>query len=642
MKATNAVNDLLISDALRQSDFFSLLDFQFAEFVTRIEGHEDSFLYGITAILSRSVRRKDVCLDLESLPTDFPEALAEDEGLRYPSLDVMLKKLRQYSVVGEPGEKKPVILDGKRLYMYRFFRYEDLIASEVMRRAGELTEFNGDDLSVLLDELFPPEDGGVDWQRCAAINAASRQLSVITGGPGSGKTTTVVRILMILMNDHLKRSGTFPSIALAAPTGKAAAHMQQSVSSAIARIEHDADMSVKVKSLAEKAKEIIPASGLTLHRLFSTATVSGDRRILPYDIIVVDECSMADIAVFSRFIEMTGHRTRVLILGDKDQLSSVEAGSVLGDICAHPGDKPVYPALYADNVSRFSPFEIPGDSISKSAGGLSGAVTYLTKCRRFAEDSGIGKLAGYVNEGDGERAYALFGDSQFKDLHFTEIQSVPPGIDVMRYKPMRRMIITALKGFLPDEGSPHFMGGFCDVTSPDDALRLQSRFQILCAMRNGPFGSLSMNQYVEEILRAEGRITGRGSVYHGLPVIVTENDHALRLYNGDAGIVYGTDVTPRAYFSSGDTVRSVLPLQISAWEKGYALTVHKSQGSEYDHVVVFLGPHDSRVVTRELIYTAVTRAKKSVHVLGRKDDFIAACARRITRESGLGDRLWKN
>jgi exodeoxyribonuclease V alpha subunit len=151
-----------------------------------------------------------------------------------------------------------------------------------------------------------------------------------------------------------------------------------------------------------------------------------------------------------------------------------------------------------------------------------------------------------------------------------------------------------------------------------------------------------MNQYVEEILRAEGRITGRGSVYHGLPVIVTENDHALRLYNGDAGIVYGTDVTPRAYFSSGDTVRSVLPLQISAWEKGYALTVHKSQGSEYDHVVVFLGPHDSRVVTRELIYTAVTRAKKSVHVLGRKDDFIAACARRITRESGLGDRLWKN
>ncbi|HNX59335.1 MAG TPA: ATP-binding domain-containing protein, partial [Spirochaetota bacterium] len=178
-----------------------------------------------------------------------------------------------------------------------------------------------------------------------------------------------------------------------------------------------------------------------------------------------------------------------------------------------------------------------------------------------------------------------------------------------------------------------------DITSPEDALTIQSRFQILCAMRKGPFGSVTMNLCVEDVLRAEDRISGRGTVYSALPVLVTENDYPLRLYNGDAGMVWETDGVFRAYFSTGGSVRSVLPLQISAWEKGYALTVHKSQGSEYDHVAVILGYGESRVLTRELIYTAVTRAKKSVHIIGRKDDFIAACGRGTVRESGLADRL---
>lgn len=633
------MNEMIISDALRDSDFFSPLDFQFAGFIAKLECVDDPFLRSISALLSRSARRRDVCLNLESLPDDFPEELSVEDRIVYSSPDEIAERLRTFAIVGAPGDQKPVILDGTRLYLLKFFRYETLIASEVAARAADIAGYEGDDLRTMLDELFPAENEEVDWQRCAAINASTRRLSVITGGPGSGKTTTVVKVLLILMNDHQRRTGSYPDIALAAPTGKAAAHMQQSVASAVDRIIRDDDLSRDVRSLAEKASNAIPASGLTLHRLFSTARMKGDRKILPYDIIVIDECSMADIALFSRFIEMTDRATRVLILGDKDQLSSVEAGSVLGDLCAFEGTRPVYPPSFALDAAKYSAFKIPDESISDKGTALSGAVTYLTKSCRFSEKSGIGELAMRVNGGDGEGAFSLFTDGKFSDLGFTEIPQIPAGIDVRKSGAMKRLIAGILTGYAPGCGSPHYHGGFGDITSPEDALNIQSRFQILCAMRKGPFGSVTMNLCVEDVLRAENRISGRGTVYAALPVLVTENDHPLRLYNGDAGMVWETDGVFRAYFSTGGSIRSVLPLQISAWEKGYALTVHKSQGSEYDHVAVILGYGESRALTRELIYTAVTRAKKSVHIIGRKDDFIAACGRATVRESGLADRL---
>ncbi|HNX57696.1 MAG TPA: AAA family ATPase, partial [Spirochaetota bacterium] len=230
------MNDMIIRDALRDSGFFSPLDFQFAGFIAKLEGVDDPFLRSISALLSRSARRRDVCLNLESLPDDFPEELSEEDRIIYPSPDEIVARLRTYAIVGAPGERKPVILDGTRLYLLKFFRYETLIASEVAARAADIAGYEGDDLRTMLDELFPAENDEVDWQRCAAINASTRRLSVITGGPGSGKTTTVVKVLLILMNDHQRRAGSYPDIALAAPTGKAAAHMQQSVASAVDRI----------------------------------------------------------------------------------------------------------------------------------------------------------------------------------------------------------------------------------------------------------------------------------------------------------------------------------------------------------------------------------------------------------------------
>ncbi|HEY1405840.1 MAG TPA: exodeoxyribonuclease V subunit alpha, partial [Spirochaetota bacterium] len=568
-----------------------------------------------------------------------PEDLPEDDKISYPASGELISRLSLCDTIGRPGDTKPLILDGERLYLLRYFRYEDTIARIVRSWGRTTTDSDLDSISHLIDPLFPSDDDGIDWQRCAALNAMTRKLSVITGGPGSGKTTTVVKVLLLLVHDYYQRTGLIPRIALAAPTGKAAAHMQRSVSSALERLEKDLSGVSELLKLIYRTKDAIPSSGLTLHRLFTYSRKVGSSDKLPFHVIVVDECSMADIALFSCLIESVEDKSRVLLLGDKDQLSSVEAGSVLGDICEYPGMQPVYPRIYAALVEKYSTFALEPSSVVKNGTGLSGVVTYLTKSRRFSGESGIGKLASLVNSGEGEKAYSLF-ENHHPDLSFTEMPHLPKGVDPLRYAPIRKLLMSALEGFGIDSGHPLYRSGLDRIENPDDFLLLQSQFQILCALRKGPSGAVAMNILIEDILHREGRIDRKGSLYHGLPLIVTENDRALRLYNGDAGVVFERNGHLRAYFPGVDGARSVIPLQISAWEKSFALTVHKSQGSEYDHVVVILGENDSKVLSRELLYTAITRARKSVHIVGRKELFIAACSRRTERESGLGERLW--
>jgi exodeoxyribonuclease V alpha subunit len=313
---------------------------------------------------------------------------------------------------------------------------------------------------------------------------------------------------------------------------------------------------------------------------------------------------------------------------------------VLGDICEQPGGKRLYSHDYAEMVGHNAKAVLADEQITERKG-LYGVITYLTRSRRFDSASGIGRLAALINQGKGAEALELIQSGGQKDLLWTDIPNIPPGADYRRYTPIVKIVDDALSGFSPDNGSPWYDKVFLSSDDPTHLMNRLGRFQIICATRRGPLGSVAMNAMIEEILDRRERIRASGLVYHGMPIIVTENDHPLRIYNGDAGLICNTPDGIRALFISGDEkTRSIIPLQISSWEKGYAITVHKSQGSEFDHVVIMLGDRMSRVLTRELLYTAVTRARKSVRIIGRSEHFIEACSRRTERESGLSERLW--
>jgi exodeoxyribonuclease V alpha subunit len=625
---------------LIDSGFFSPIDVTFADFICRLEGDDDGMFATIVALVSRAARNKNICLDLSRISADIPEEILEKGILNIPAAVEQKSLLYDKKTVGAPGENTPLILDGNRLYLSRYYSYENSVESCVREWGFRNIECDIESIIPFISELFPGDEG-IDWQKCSTVNALTRKLSIITGGPGTGKTTTVVRILLLAAYEFTMRYGRHPSIVLAAPTGKAAAHMQQSVSSALEFLRDARGNSSRIGLLLDMAGNCFPESGTTLHRLIHHARRYGKDGVIPCDMLVIDECSMADIALFSKVLESTGESTRVIILGDKDQLSSVEAGSVLGDLCDQGSIDEKYDMDYAVAMKRYANTELPEALIAKQKRGLSGVVTYLVKSRRFGHESGIGRLAETVNRGMGDEAFQIVSGGEYPDIRWTELGTIPDGADASRKSNIRIIVEEALSGTKGSDGYPLLTADPVRLDDPSALLNAQAQFQFLCAMRKGPYGTESINRIIEDILIKNGRIRKGGQIYHGMPIIVTENDHSLRLYNGDTGVVCARGGVLRVCFNSADGVRSVIPLQISSWEMSYALTVHKSQGSEYDHVVIMLGDRDHRILTRELLYTAITRARKCVHIIGQKESLIKACGRRTERDSGLGEKIWK-
>jgi exodeoxyribonuclease V alpha subunit len=345
---------------------------------------------------------------------------------------------------------------------------------------------------------------------------------------------------------------------------------------------------------------------------------------LPYDVVIVDEASMVSLPLMAKLVDALRHDTRLILLGDRDQLASVEAGAVLGDMCNSGGAEgfsPDFAALAA---------EMGGDRlpVQQSISTLGDAVVLLKKSYRFAASSGIGTVGALVNAGDGAAALATFESEQYADISISATPSATALPDALATR--------ILAGF----------GPYLDATTPEEAFALFAKFRILCAMRGGPFGVEAVNLLVRDRLAKAGMIRPDGRWYAGEPVMITCNDYNLGLFNGDVGLILpdvesGGDL--RAFFPSGTGhMRKVLPLRLPEHEPAFAMTVHKSQGSEFDNVLVVLPDRDAPILTRELIYTAITRAKKSVEVLGSEELFTTAVSRRIVRRSGLRERLWNN
>ena len=581
---------------------FSDLDRHFGALMMRL-AHDDDPSIGLAASLaSRTTTDGGVCVNI----ADFAPGAAADRWVA---------ALRKASVVGAPGDFRPLILDARgRLYLYRYWDYERRLAENLLARAVDANDVDEAVLAEGLTRYFPSAEDAE--QRLAAAMAVLRRFCVISGGPGTGKTTTVVKILALLAEQAPERA---LAIGLAAPTGKAAARVQEAVRSAIDRLQFDG-----------LARASMPAQAYTLHRLLGTIPDSvyyrHDRENpLPLDVLVVDEASMADLALAAKLAEALPMRARLILLGDKDQLASVEAGAVLADVCAGAGVS----RSFAKRLARVTAIDVSALQTAEDAASvMSDSVALLGRSYRFGPESGIGTAARLVNEGRGTDALALIKAGMHADVAWREVK---PG--ALRSS-LEHVAVASLR--------PYF-DAVRASEPPERVFELFSRYRVLCALRRGPFGSVAVNRAIEELLEEERWIDLRETWYAGRPIMITRNDYNVQLFNGDVGVTLAdpADGRLKVYFPAAQKgVRAFAPSRIPEHETVYAMTVHKSQGSEFGDVLMILPDVPSPVVSRELVYTGLTRAMKRVEIWGSEAGFIEAAGRRVVRASALHERLW--
>ncbi|MBN2433358.1 MAG: exodeoxyribonuclease V subunit alpha [Acidobacteria bacterium] len=600
---------------LEKKDFFRPIDRQLPRFLARFEAEPAAEWSLAVALVSRSLGDGHVCLDLADLPDAYPAALA-GQGVTCPEVGRWCEILRRHRTVGEAGALAPLILDGTRCYLHRYWQYERELARRLVRLAKP-RELLTDEAVFRTDlaRFFPPDASGEpDWIRVAAVMAATRGLCVISGGPGTGKTTALARILVLLL-------GQSPGleIALAAPTGKAAARMNEAVRQVLARLSVPTEIQA----------HILESPSRTIHRLLGYQRHSPYFRHnaghpLPADLVVVDEASMVDLALMSKLAAALRPDARLILLGDKDQLSAVEAGAFLGDLC-RMGEENRYSPDFCRRFVRLTGDERLMDHVrsgTEPAGVLADCLVQFRRNWRFDAAGGIGRLGGQIRAGATDVGHPeRSGESADVRWHV-----LPPPDDLK----------TALREAV--------LSGYAPVAAAADAesgLAALGEFRILCARREGPYGVAAVNTLVEEILAEAGLLNSRSLWYTHRPVMVVRNDYSLDLYNGDVGLVREVEPGLRRIFfpAAGSGIRPVLPQLLPAAETVYAMTVHKAQGSEFARVLLLLPDRDSPVLTRELLYTAVTRARESVIIFSRAPVFQAALKRRARRASGLPEAL---
>ncbi|MCU7809970.1 MAG: exodeoxyribonuclease V subunit alpha [Candidatus Thiodiazotropha sp. (ex Notomyrtea botanica)] len=588
------------------------LDLHFALFIL-VESPRPSEALALAAALTcHATGEGHVCF---TLPVHAGQQLFQASPIvvDIPSLEVWRGLLLESGVVGRPGEWQPLILDpSDRLYLHRYWDYEQRLGQAIRSKAdGLVEEIDEKQLATDIRHLFDnTAEVSVDWQKVASATALMHRFAVISGGPGTGKTSTVVRILALLRSQP---GGESLRIALAAPTGMAASRLQRSIQASKSHLP-----------LAPDVLEMIPEHATTLHRLLGVrrqgTSFHHDREHpLALDVLVLDEASMVDVALMTKLFDALPEASRLILLGDKDQLASVEAGAVLGDICQGcegPGHG------FAAILRTCTDEPIPDTSAVGSS--LSDNVALLRKSYRFGGESPIGRLAAAVNQGDARTAENLLK----KKGSDSDIAWIAKDVSIST---LATEYYAALFHQI-DQGVPI-----------EQLFELLRGFRVLCALRGGPAGAEQINIDITHRLRQMGLVEGDNEWYPGRPVMITRNDYQLELYNGDTGITLPLPDDPQklsvVFHGTDGQPRWIPPARLPDCETVFAVTVHKSQGSEFDHVVLNLPDQPSPVLCRELIYTAITRARSRFSLIGSTEIFQQAVVRRLERHSGLSDLL---
>lgn len=629
--------------------------------LARLGGEDDESVLLAAALAVRAPRLGHVCVDLATIAatvtvdTELPGQIVPAE-LAWPEPGAWVDRLKSSPLASPDDPSIPLRIAGTRLYLDRYWREERQVAADLLARAeGGVV---GVDLSVLaegLARLFAPasaiaDTGEPDDQRLAAATATAdtsddqrlaaaaavlRRFTVVAGGPGTGKTTTVARILALL-HEQAEAAGALPPLtALAAPTGKAAARLEEAV--------HEEAAHLDVSDATRRGLLAVQAS--TLHRLLGWRPGNRSRfrhhrgNRLPHEVVVIDETSMVSLSLMARLLEAVRTDARLVLVGDPEQLASVEAGAVLGDIVGPAADGPLLAGPSRRLLAQVTGGEVPADQPPTGAGaGMGGAIVVLRHVHRFG--GGIAVLADAVRRGDADAAVALLGAGR-EDVTWVATDIADPGTGTALV-PVRSAVVSAAGQ----------VTAAARAGRAREAIEAVGAFRVLCAHRRGAYGVSSWMGRIGRWLATDlghlddpddfVEVSTQGEWYAGRPLLVTENDYGLRLFNGDTGVVVaGAGGKLSAVFERRGALVEFSPTRLAAVDTVYAMTVHKSQGSQFDAVAVLLPDPSSPILTRELLYTAVTRARRRLILAGTEAAIRAAITRPIARASGLRQRLWE-
>ncbi|NQZ06467.1 MAG: exodeoxyribonuclease V subunit alpha [Algicola sp.] len=621
-------------DQLLELKIIRPIDAGFGRFIVpSVVTQSDDSLLLLVVLISVELGKKNACLDLNRFDINNPLDVGQ-AVVTLPDLNIALNQLDSYSCISHRGSESgntPLILHDNRLYLQRYWCYESELALALRQKSANDSQINLAEVSQWFNVLFPDEvpAGEVDWQKMACATALLKRFCVITGGPGTGKTTTVTKLLALqVLMQRSNAPDANPDkkqiIKLVTPTGKAAARLSESIKGAKSRLPLDTDVI-----------ELIPDEASTIHRLLGVKPHSSEfihhkDNPLHLDVLVVDEVSMVDLPMMAKLMAALPAHTKVILLGDKDQLASVEAGSVLGDICAGSGRDLCYSSALLADIQSITEMDISGHCAVSAEPSLSDSICLLQKSHRFDDKSGIGQLAKAVNRSD------WFGVKHLRQqnvahLSFSDILPVD----------YRRMVRESAEAYQP------YLLMIKEGYLPQEIIEQFNCFQLLCAVRKGDFGVSGLNEAIEKELVRIGLIDNRQLYYVGKPIMISQNDYALELFNGDIGIILKDQDSEqlKAWFIAPDgKPKSYYPNRLPSHDPVYAMTVHKSQGSEFEQVSMVLPPINqvinNKVITKELIYTGITRAKTQFNLFSEAKVLELSIRQSTERSSGLAGLLY--
>ena len=597
--------------------------------------------------LSVSLRAGHTCLPLTEIADKHwgvgfdTQGQYSHQGFIFPDKVFLLNLLTELNITA--NTQQPIVFENNRVYMRRYYQFEQALTQEIKGRLMQRLPTSLENISCVLQQLFPTLSSDtiseIDWQKIAVANAVNKNFTVIAGGPGTGKTYTVTKLLaaLVMLNDKAKDNINKANkdhtleIALVAPTGKAAQRLSESIINAITGF----------KSLInEHVLAAIPTQAKTIHRLLGVIPNSPNFRhdqnnLLSCDVLLIDEVSMVDLPMMARIFRALKNNTKVILLGDADQLPSVAVGSVLADIAPRPHSG--YSDDNANYLAQVCELDVQQLNQAFTQTGVdSDHLSFLVTSRRFDGKGGIGKLADHVIKGESTQSWQLLQDankSKANQLTLTDVD-----------------LYTWLSPLIKE-----YYQGISQCSTIDEAFVLLAKFRILCVTRQGEFGVDAINQWVKEQLAANGtKPWGQFQQnYHGMPIMISENDYRLGLFNGDIGLLWHmTSNTCDNVNSKGDHLmaffeqpktedgeicyKTLLPSRLPKYDSVYAMTIHKTQGSEFDHVAMLLPQQSNNLLlSRELLYTGITRAKTQLTIASNKKTWQQGVIRAVKRYSGL-------